>query len=292
MTAHRVGAAALRGLEARLSERDWQIVRSVGEHRFLTTGQLQRLHFAGHASALAGIRACVRVLDRLRSLRLLTRLARTVGGLHAGSRAYVWCLDVVGDRLLKRDLDAENGSTSRRRFYEPSTIFLAHMLAVAEARVELEEAARSGVFELEQVEVEPAAWRRYVDAYGRPAVLKPDLATTTVAGDFEDRWLIEVDRGTESLRTLLAKCGQYEAYRRTGREQAAHEVFPLVVWIVPDKRRRDRLEQEIRSTRGLEPALYRVVLPDGFIAVVTATARPGVERPTPDQDQLTKGGTP
>ena len=209
--------------------------------------------------------------------------------MHAGSRAFVWCLDVVGDRLLRSV--TEEPPTSRRRFYEPSTVFLAHALAVAEARVELVEAARTDAFNLEQVQTEPAAWRRYVDRYGQPAVLKPDLAAVTASGAFQDFWLIEVDRGTESVRTLLAKSAQYEEYRRSGREQADHGVFPLVVWVVPDERRRARLEQEVAATRGLDPALYRVVLPDGFAPLITATSAPPQADSTPTSTQLTEGGT-
>jgi Replication-relaxation len=60
----------------------------------------------------------------------------------------------------------------------------------------------------------------------------------TASPDFEDSWFIEVDRGTESLPTLLRKCGRYEEYRRSGIEQRDRQVFPLVLWLLLDERRR------------------------------------------------------
>jgi hypothetical protein len=41
------------------------VLASVAAHRFLTTRHVERLHFADHSSALAGARACRRVLARL-----------------------------------------------------------------------------------------------------------------------------------------------------------------------------------------------------------------------------------
>lgn len=271
MTGTRVGAAELRTLGQLLSSRDLAVLGSLDEHRYLLTSQIQRLHFAAHRSPSAGIRACVRTLDRLRRLRLVTRLTRQIGGRDSGSRGFVWTLDEVGYRLLRRDTDEP---TTRRRRFDPTVLFLEHTLAVAEARVQLDEAARTGSIELLGVQTEPSCWRDYVGLSGQPAILKPDLGLVTATGDYEDHWFLEVDRGTESIRTVLAKCAQYEAYRRSGREQAEHGVFPLVVWSVPDARRRARLEDELADVRDLDPALFRVVAPEAVLELITDDARP------------------
>jgi hypothetical protein len=63
MTATRISHGELQRLVARLSDRDWAILRFVDQHRFATTGQLRRRFFAAHASQSAATRACVRVLD-------------------------------------------------------------------------------------------------------------------------------------------------------------------------------------------------------------------------------------
>lgn len=265
----RIGPTRLHRMNEQLSERDWRVLHSLREHQFLLTSQLQRLHFAAHRSEAAGIRACVRALDRLRGLGLVVRLQRRIGGRDSGSRGFVWCLDPVGNRLLARQVDS---SAPRRRHFEPTPLFLEHTLAVAELRVQLEEAARAGPIELERVETEPTCWRDYVGPHGQPATLKPDLALVTAAGDYEDHYFVELDRGTESIRTVLVKCAQYEAYRRSGREQAAHGVFPLVVWSVPDEKRRDRIENELDSARDPDTGLFRVVTHERAVPLLTGQA--------------------
>src|SRR5919198_5119791 len=133
-----LGRRGLAQLRERMSERDLDVLRSVAEHRFLTTRQIEALHFADHSSELAGARVCRRVLARLTEERLLARLQRRVGGVRAGSASFVYALGPVGGRLIDRQ---------RRRVIEPSTTFLAHTLVVAQTHVELVQAARQGRLE-------------------------------------------------------------------------------------------------------------------------------------------------
>lgn len=250
-------------LRERLSERDLEIIRSVAEHRFLTTRQLEALHFADHASELAGARVCRRVLARLTDERLLARLERRVGGVRAGSASFVYALGAIGGRLL---------DGQRRRITEPSTTFLTHTLAVAQAHVELVQAVRNGQLELVAVDVEPKCWRRYVGPGGAREVLRPDLYVVTGSGEFEDCWFFEIDCDTESPLALRRKCRAYEAYWRSGREQAAHGAFPLVVWVVPDDGRARQLQQVVGSTRGLKHDLFRVTTAPNLVELLTGDA--------------------
>src|SRR5918912_4442559 len=133
-----LGRRGLAQLRDRLSERDLEVISSVAEHRFLTTRQIETLHFADHATELAGARVCRRVLARLTDECLLARLERRVGGVRAGSASFVYALGPAGGRLL---------DGQRRRTGEPSTTFLTHTLAVAQAHVELIQAARRGQLE-------------------------------------------------------------------------------------------------------------------------------------------------
>src|SRR5919201_2372321 len=152
-----LGRRGLVQLRDRLSERDLEVIRSIAEHRFLTTRQIEALHFADHATELAGARVCRRVLARLSDERLLARLERRVGGVRAGSASFVYALGPVGGRLI---------DGQRRRLIEPSTTFLTHTLAVAQAHVELVEATRTGQLELLSADIEPNCWRRYIGAGG------------------------------------------------------------------------------------------------------------------------------
>lgn len=273
----RVGRRGLESRAAQLSERDWQIIGSVAAHRFLTTRQLQALHFADHATELAGARACRRVVERLRSGRVLTNLRRRVGGVRAGSASFVWTLDVIGDRLLQQ----RRGESRRRRVHEPSTAFLDHTLAIADVHIELVGAERAGGLELVRIELEPDCWRTFLSGSGGREVLRPDLyavvaepGSTTLDGSaaqsngFEDCWFIEVDRGTESLPTVLRKCGQYESYRRSGREQQQLGTFPRVLWLVPDDRRRARLAGAVGSARNLVAEMFIVAKADDLLSTI------------------------
>jgi hypothetical protein len=262
--ARRAGRRQFRLIERELSDRDRAILASLDQHRFLTSRQLQALHFHDHATPDAATRICLRVLARLLQLGVVEHLARRIGGVRAGSASYAWRIGPVGDRLLRQT----RGEGVRARRKEPSARHLDHCLAIADCHLALLAAARAGHLELLRVATEPESWRAYLGASGVPELLKPDLYAVTAAGEYEDHWFIELDRATESLPTLIRKCGQYERYRRTGREQAETGVFPLVVWVVPDEERAAKLHTAIDAARGLDPALFRITTPGQFAELV------------------------
>lgn len=260
---HRVSRRQLELICRELSDRDRAILQTVAAHRFITTRQLQALHFDGHASPLSSARRCRRVLERLHRQRLLGTLQRRVGGVRAGSAAYVWHLDVVGDRLLRA---GSASGRSRQRGYEPSLQFLRHTLAVVDAHLSLHRLTPD--VGLLRVETEPTCHRRYPGLGGGVRVLKPDLFAVTLTKDFEDSWFLEVDLGTESLPRLLAKCRDYEQYRRSGIEQERRDVFPLVVWLISDGHRRDSLLAAIDRDAELRTDLFRVITAEQLPALV------------------------
>jgi hypothetical protein len=247
-----------------LGDRDRAILHSLAAHRFLTTAQVERFHFADHQSPDAAARICRRVLHRLHELRVIEHLDRRVGGVRAGSASYVWRVGLVGDRLLRLG-SADDQPRARRK--EPSLRHLEHCLAIADTHLMLRDLATSGAIELLEVQTEPACWRTAASFGGN--TLKPDLFALTASGDYEDHWYIEVDRATESLPTLLKKCAQYEDYRRTGAEQQERGIFPLVMWIVPDDGRAAKLAAAITVSRSLDRDLYRICTPASFAEVIT-----------------------
>jgi chorismate mutase len=282
----RTGTRELELLRNRLSQRDHDILQSVRDHRFLTTKQIARFHFNDHETMLAGTRACVRVLARLRDHRLLRRLNRQVGGVRAGSTSFIWCLDAVGERLT-RTAPTDQGSAVRARPFEPSVLYLAHTLAIAEAHLTWREVARQGGFELIEVSTEPRNWRRYVGLGGGVHILKPDLYVVTHAAEWEDHWFVEIDLNTESIPVLIAKCHQYERYRRTGLEQAKLGVFPAVLWVLSSHPRRARLAAAVGADEGLDVRLFRFIESQQLatalmVAPETELSRPPVELVSPD----------
>jgi hypothetical protein len=259
------GAAGLGELTERLAKRDQAVLEAIGNHRFLTTKQVQSLCFHHHTTTDSAARICRRVLHRLEGWLLIERPIRRVGGLMAGSASSIWMLTSTGQRL--RNLRAGLGAVGRVR--EPGEGFIRHYLAIADTHLALIAAQRAKQLELLTVQIEPACWRRYTGPTGSSAVLKPDLYAVTAAGEFEDHWFIEVDRATESIPTLIKQCRQYEAYRRTGSEQAETELFPLVLWVVPDELRADRLRDRLAASRDLEPALFRITTPEQLVHAIT-----------------------
>jgi Replication-relaxation len=248
----RLGSRQLRRLRDELSERDLAVLHSVTSLRLLSARQIQELHFADHSTSLTAARVCRRVLERLTNDGLLVRLDRRVGGIRAGSASFVYCLGPAGDRVLR------DGQV-RRRVREPSRTFLDHTLAVAQVVVDLTAAARRGQVELLRVETEPACWRTVQATIAGDDQLKPDLFVALAANDYEYRWFVEVDRGTESLTALVRKCRLYDSYYRTGHEQHQHGVFPQVLWRVDSQRRLSQLTDALRRDRRLEPGLFVVV---------------------------------
>jgi hypothetical protein len=126
--------------------------------------------------------------------------------------------------------------------------------------VELVEAVRRGAVELVRFEAEPDCWRRYIGPHGGRAVLKPDAFIITAQGEWEDRWFVEVDCGTESPAVIMRKARAYLAYYRTGREQDRTGVFPLVLFVVPGDQRQATLTATLGKLPEDDRRLFRVVL--------------------------------
>lgn len=247
MTLIRVGHLQLHELRQRLGEREFAVIHQVGELRLMSGRQIEAIHFPvqEHASSETAARLCRRLLSRLVEERILVRLPRQVGGIRAGSRAFVYGLGPVGHRLLYDD-------GSRLRVYEPGELFVHHQLAVSQLVIDLTLAERRGELELLSVEGEPACWRK-VPAVGR-LTLRPDLFLALGVGEFEYRWFVELDRDTHRAPALLRKARLYESYYRSGIEQATHGVSPRVLWVTPDERRAARLRTLLESgdfTTGL-----------------------------------------
>lgn len=262
------GAAGLNAVAERLSERDLAVLREIGRHRFLSTEQVRRLAFTGHRTTATAARSARRVLARLTAERLVMSLPRRVGGLQGGATPAVWLLSGSGQRLL--GLIDGRGAVSRVQ--ETGQLFLRHYLAIAETHLALRDGAQAGHFELSDIQLEPGCWRPFIDHAGSRQLLKPDLFAVTASGDYEDHWFIEVDRGTEAIPTLIRQCQAYARYRDSGVEQAAHDVFPRVVWLLPTERRRDRLASAIASARGLSNSVFHAVTSGDLLPLVAGGA--------------------
>lgn len=247
-----------------LSDRDLELLRFVFYVGIADARQLERFAFPpGPGSKITAARRARRTLARLVDLGLLNRLERRIGGVRAGSSGYLYQVSTKGRRAL--------GLPGRVRGFEPGARFVDHALAVAEVHVQLVEAQRDGRVATLTVCHEREAWRRFTTTAG-VETLRPDLLVEVGTNDgWELRWFIEVDRGTEHLPTVVRKCQSYERYWRSGRETQHHEVFPKVLWSVPDDRRAEAIRRAIQGTRLLTDELYEVALAADTAAVITNT---------------------
>ena len=73
------------------------------------------------------------------------------------------------------------------------------------------------------------------------------------------RWAwVEIDRSTESMETIKGKCVRYWRAYQAWEE----DVFPFVVFVVPDDTRRREIERIVAAGPGEAQALFRVYLLD------------------------------
>jgi hypothetical protein len=259
-----VTANQLLRLRDQLSERDWQIIWTLARVRVATTTQLEQLHFGGVTRRRAQRRLAVLV-----SLRVLGRLPRVIGGARAGSSGHVYGLDVAGQRLV----DLNRGRRPRRP-RPVGSAHLDHSLAITEVFVDLMAAERAGQLAVVQFVGGSAAWRSFHGHGGARAILKPDAYVVTQIDGYEDHWFLEMDLGTQHLPALARRLALYRGYWQSGTEQAQHDVFPRVLWLVPDQHRTDMVASVIARQPAEARSLFVVSLRGDVVARMRQGAGP------------------
>lgn len=235
-----------------LDERDQHVLQQIHSLRLVTTSQLTRLAPSSEgASSEANARRMRRQLASLHRRGLIERLQRRIGGIRAGSEGTVYRLTTRGSR----EIATHGGTTPTRVGRQPGERFIRHILAVSELCVRVTEYTRIAKdAELASYVAEPASWRHYLGSHGERRIIKPDAAVVTIGGEYEYRWLVEIDLATEGMTTIATKCEAYIAYWRTGTEQRDHGVFPQVLWVVPHEPRARQIERVIqRLTPEVRP---------------------------------------
>ena len=263
MNGKRITARGIDQLRCELSGRDLAILGQVADLRLMSARQIEAIHFPRtEYTALSAARVSRKALARLERDCLLVRVERRIGGVRAGSASFVYALGFRGHRLLALD------GKVLRVYEEPSTRLIDHTLAIGDLVVGLTLAARAGRCQILNLQPEPRCWRDFSGIGGRQW-LKPDLFVAVGIGEFEDRYFVEVDRGTVHIPSLIRKCRIYDSYYRTGAEQAKYAVFPKVCVIVTSPERRKLLSKTIAGTRNLNRDLFVVVTTDAAINLLT-----------------------
>lgn len=257
-----------------LSARDRDVVEFVARFRIASGGQVERLFFTGSDKPATNARLARRTLARLTEANVLLRLARRIGGVRAGSAGSVYRLGAVGDRLVRH----WQGTGGRgRAAHDPGTLFTRHTLAITETYVRLREAEARGAVELLAFDPEPASWRQFGGALARET-LKPDASIRLGLDEFEDRYFLEVDCGTEGKGALARQCRAYLAYYRAGVEQA-EGVFPRVLWITTTERRVSLIGDVCASLPSEAWPLFVVATPERAEQLFLGTLDPTAAAP-------------
>ena len=264
----RITNRRLEEIQREISDKDRAILESLRVCRYLTGQQIVRLYFSGDAQKKETtiLSAAYRCLNRLKDWGLIRSLQRRIGGVRAGSGSFVWTLTSGGFRLLCLDSGAKQ---SRKQFREPSLHFLEHTLIISEAYLQLTQICFKHNVALSKVNFEPDCWRRYSAKNGKAIILKPDLYAVTRGSGYEDCWFLEIDRATETPERVVEKCGRYIQYLCTGAEQKQRGVFPYVVWIVPDTKRKNSLTAHIDKAFPRGANIFITILPDELEILIT-----------------------
>ncbi|SRR5581483_3531593 len=225
-----------------LSPRDTQVVELVGRFRLFSAEGLGEVLFSDNKSKTPLDRA----LKRLTDAGYLARLGRMVGGFGGGSGQYVYQLGRAGWRLM-----GKGGG------YRPLRVIDLHTLTIAECFVILKRLELGGQLTVITYTAEPGCHRTVGGVSLTPdAYVELGVSALNLKYSF---WL-EIDRDTENSETIKGKCSRYwRAFQSWD-----GEIFPYVLFVVPDAGRRRELERIISGGPDEAQALFRVHPLDSF----------------------------
>lgn len=241
-----------------LTAKDQAILTLLSKCRYATTKQIVVLYFKDSEHSRTAFRRANLLLIKLKNLQLINHLERRIGGVRAGSGSFVWCITIKGLKALHRPQRFKNK-------YEPTAHHLEHTLAVTQVYIFLKLLEEADKIQLEKFDFEPACHRTYATFSGKKIFLKPDSFAQLVLGEYEDSYFLEIDMATESLNRVVNQCKKYIAYYQTGIEQRElHGVFPLVLWVVPDEKRKEAISRKLENELNNFHPMFQVLTLEEF----------------------------
>ena len=234
-----------------LSPRDALVVELVGRFRLMGAEQIRDVLFTTQSSKTPLDRA----LKRLTDAGYLARLGRMVGGFGGGSGQYVYQLGRAGWRHL-----GKGGG------YRPLRVIDYHTLQIAECFVLLKRLERSGELTVIRYDADPVSSQTVGEI-----LLTPDayVELGVVATRQKFAFWLEIDRDTENAEVIRGKCVRYwRAY-----QEWPGDVFPWVVFVVPDEPRRRELQRVIAGGPDDAQDLFRVYELEQFAELIHRNLR-------------------
>lgn len=217
--------------------RDRLVLEAIRTHGRLTREQIHRLFFRKPATGPVSRQAVNARLHKLASLGVLE--AVVVNGGH-GSGPYAYGLGSTGRQLL---------SSMNRSPRGRATGAIWHLLEIAELRVRLQEELEVSGGELAEW-VGEAALRSLL--HGRRDWPVPDALVHWRHRGREGTYMLEWDRGTETLAVLTAKLSRYMTFWRSrGQRQMLPGLGlkPQLVIVLASAERASRLQAWLAEIR-------------------------------------------
>lgn len=220
-------------LARRLTDRDRAIVRAVSRHRILTADQLTALFFDHRKTALR------RLLD-LHRMGVLDRFQPNRAG--GGAHPFHYLLGPLGSAMVATDRGEEAYAAMRRWRPDRALVLartqrLAHTVGVNGVYVSLAAfARRDGRARLTAwlTEAECAGWSE--------GIVRPDALGEWTEDGKAVEFLLEYDRGTESLNTIMAKLPSYEEL------EAERGVASWLLFALPSSRRETSVRRALAAS--------------------------------------------
>jgi hypothetical protein len=266
----RISKPELRRQSALLDSREIEILQTINHVKFITANQLQRIFFTKNQNQATNLRACNRLVNKLKKFGLIASLEQRIGGKRAGSGSTIWTISSAGFQLLRLD-EINSMKATRKKLYEPNILFLEHTLAISEVYTRLKELDRKKKIELLEVQYEPKCWRTF-SLKSTSTFLKPDLfARFAQTDEYEEFYFLELDQATEAPSRVVKKCKFYISYYNSGIEQRSNGVFPYVLWITVNEKRREQLIRYIHEYLPKAEMLFRVITIDEFETLICGT---------------------
>jgi hypothetical protein len=214
--------------------RDLDVIAFVARFGQVTRKQIRAAVFTENKSDTP----CDRTVKRLVDKRLLAIVEQATPGGRRGGRGQ----DVLQIGPTGWKVAATEGS-----FWLSRSVKL-HSLAITDVYVDI--SSRLNVI---RFECEPDSHEKinYVP-------IQPDLYVELDLGQHVLRTWLEVDLGSERPKQLKDKMSRY--YHAWSGAPDKWRPWPLVVWVVPDEKRRAEIESLIRLEPAESQAMYRVTL--------------------------------
>lgn len=251
-----------RTIRKQLTVRDLAILNIVHQRGEIPTNLISVVHYGDSESGHG--RCVLEVANKLLGLGLLQVRQDTVNYPNHSEFVKVWRITCRGVKVLYVNTsdDPRNKGVSRDRQWRELDY---HCIDKNYAEANLRQDDR---FKVERVEHEPWCWRDFPSS--RTIKLKPDLFVQTSRIDEDGRnfyhWFIEADRSQERPKPILLKCQRYEKYMletKAKREELwCCGVFPVIVWVVLDEKRKNDLKRHISGAfqAMYDKGIFQVVL--------------------------------